>query len=133
MDHRTLERRERDIGEAVVAIRVIPELRRHGVEKDRTMTDWTPGPWKFGHTMGDRLWVGPEYDKAPVALVDWDSADARHEARFNARLIAAAPDLAEALQWMIDEFDADEFGSEGQMQTCHKARMALAKARGETA
>ncbi|PQM29387.1 hypothetical protein CVO77_00155 [Sphingopyxis lindanitolerans] len=33
--------------------------------------------------------------------------------------------LREALEAMLDQFDADEFGSEGQMQACSKARAAL--------
>ena len=62
----------------------------------------TPGPWKFGHMMdGERWWVGQEYDRLPVAFVD------RHDwpesvVAANIRVIAAAPDLLEALKALVE-------------------------------
>jgi hypothetical protein len=57
------------------------------------MAGHTPGPWSFGH-MGDgeRYWIGPDHMHQPVATADRDMPEA------NARLIAAAPDLLEALK-----------------------------------
>lgn len=46
-----------------------------------------------------------------------------------ARLIAAAPELLEALEGMLEVF-GDEFGA-GESDTCDAARAAIAKARGE--
>jgi hypothetical protein len=50
----------------------------------------------------------------------------------NARLIAAAPDLLEALELMLDRF-RDTEGSYGQWEeeATENARAAIAKARGE--
>jgi hypothetical protein len=68
-------------------------------------TKWTPGPWR---------WVGS------------DSPDAH--------LIAAAPDLYEALEEVLEEFEPlANFGPwKHQQDKCQKARSALAKARGES-
>lgn len=85
----------------------------------------TTGPWKFGHMMdGERWWVGQEYDRLPVAHVDrHDWPDAVVSA--NIRLIAAAPDLLDALRRVMAEAD---FGDETLADQCHAA---IAKAEGE--
>lgn len=77
----------------------------------------TPGPWVVGGNEGNKLSVNA--DPYFVALVDeGDSQEA------NARLIAAAPELLEALQDL-------------QARACiyvntSKAEAAIAKATGET-
>lgn len=63
-----------------------------------TQNSATPGPWKFGHVGTSAFWVGPDYDQKFVASIPWDIEDARDEARANARLIAAAPDLLMAIR-----------------------------------
>jgi len=62
------------------------------------MSKHTPGPWTFGH-WGDDFWVGPDSSglTQKVARVTWGMGEEREEGRENARLIAAAPDLLEAL------------------------------------
>ena len=109
---------------------------------------FTPGPWEI-HAMGandtarfvdGEAW---QYDQRNIGkgdvligTVDWNTAcnggypavGSRDEMLANASLIAAAPDLLEALERMLDEFDADEFGAEGQMRTCAQARAAIVKA-----
>lgn len=76
----------------------------------------------------------PPYEWMFVAHIDAsDDADRRplkeHEA--NARLIAAAPDLLEALEWAVNEFDGNtRYTSAEQRQNCiEKCRAAIAKAR----
>ena len=50
--------------------------------------------------------------------------------RANARLIAAAPDLLEALGWMVETFNAKEIDPMAAFATIEKARAAIAKAKG---
>ena len=99
------------------------------------MTDqpkWTKGPWPIKTTgdfkrivIGDGLVDGPGgYEVAEVYSDDCD----RDEAMANAHLIAAAPDMAEALDGLLGLLDA---GSLYEPQA-YAARTALAKARGET-
>lgn len=46
----------------------------------------------------------------------------------NGRLIAAAPDLVNALQWMLDAFSCDVLPDESGWDAVEHARAALAKA-----
>lgn len=66
------------------------------------MSGHTPGRWSFGHIGTDGLWVGPSHDQKPVAIVPHDCDQARDESRANARLIAAAPELLEAADDMLE-------------------------------
>lgn len=63
--------------------------------------EYTEGPWVWGHSGIDGLWVGP-FDETPVAIVPHDGGlegvPSRDNSRNNARLIAAAPELLEALE-----------------------------------
>ena len=102
-----------------------------------TDTPWTPGPWPIKPT-GDykRILVGVGLVDGPggydVAEVYSDDCD-RNEAEANARLIAAAPDMAEALDRLLTEYDAvDLAAAEPPSLTAavFAARAALAKARG---
>ena len=98
-------------------------------------TPWTPGPW--GIDLDFCVYSG-----SPEAGHRRDVADVcgGKDMPANARLIAAAPDMAEALEWYADQMCegfCDDFQSAG---TYHpdmddkcagcKARAALAKARG---
>lgn len=112
----------------------------------------TPGPWvalaiKTRLTgmasqplFDDGRWViFPKDDTERLPLAEVDHGDdqyepARKQAEHDAHLIAAAPELYEALEDML----AESFGAEkscGHDFTCicpeEKARAALAKARGE--
>jgi hypothetical protein len=101
----------------------------------------TPGPWRIfnagrGRTLsihGPRGELGTNED----CVVNWpgfDSCDKpKRERVANARLIAAAPDLLEALE----AFAAAEFGEMDAYRArlsiaAEKARAALTKARGQS-
>ena len=58
-------------------------------------------------------------------------SEALHEMQANAALLAAAPELLDALRGMLEVF-GDEFGI-GSSDTCDAARAAIAKAEGGAA
>jgi len=83
----------------------------------------TPSPWDIGMALGDVMHIVTP-DCHICEMANWDLAyQAERDA--NARLIAAAPDLLEALQGVLRVADraTDEFDA---------ARAAIAKAIGET-
>lgn len=92
----------------------------------------TPGPWvreSAGRGIGP---VSKDDDQSygmviPVAYVDFGESDEVQNA--NANLIAAAPDLLEALQdLLIRVADDEEYGPEHAIT---RARAAISKALGE--
>ena len=102
-------------------------------------TSFTPGPWHVSNGKDVLAALGaPNADGVRTESNDaWQVADCEHfmsyvggyeyelssaEQRANARLIAAAPDLYEALAYAVDnhDFDSAEFD--------RMARAALAKA-----
>lgn len=96
----------------------------------------TPGPWVIGpadwlisqrHGMGYRNFPVHAPAGYDVAMVYSDEDDAEQEA--NVRLIAAAPDLLDAVEelliYLADWDDPDN-------ETCQRARAAVAKAKGES-
>jgi hypothetical protein len=105
---------------------------------------WTPGPWI---PKGPNLTPGatpdwydaviteyepePEKDDQICELGDWP--EARTEQNANACLIAAAPDLVEALEALLNEPCSAETCPHDDYQTCpaEMARHALTKARGD--
>ncbi len=91
------------------------------------MNKFTPGPWE--HT-GQGDIVGKEDNGYGLGYVDVCSVylrTVRGRTNANARLIAAAPDLLEALSEIIN--DGGKFVM--THETHRKARAAIAKARGE--
>ena len=94
-------------------------------------TKWTPGPWAIAgqrHIVAD-----PSRDGRTLGAIDEYEFD--HETRMaNLLLIAAAPDLYEALDLLITAFvnphDGGEFES-GEVPAVDRARAVIAKARGE--
>jgi hypothetical protein len=97
----------------------------------------TKAPWSH---LG---WIITGGDGSTVArIVPWDSSGTRDEDIANARLIAAAPDLLEALEGMIIALrkqarlahvaGGDVYLSEDNGDVWIKARAAIAKAKGET-
>lgn len=62
------------------------------------MTHRTPGPWKVFHPKGKAArGIGPAPDYIVARTTPCRDAQGQHHAKANARLIAAAPDLLEAL------------------------------------
>ena len=99
------------------------------------MNKHTPGPWN--RVKGDRnvYSASGTVCKTP-AIIGGGSAAANWEA--NARLIAAAPDLLEALEGMLEIYGVREqhmsrepFASSTEVECCNQARAAIARARGE--
>ena len=94
---------------------------------------WTPGPWRQATGVG---YCAIRTDGGVIA--DMRFVD-RYYNPFDASLIAAAPEMAEALQALIDWFAAeDDHGKADfyeRIAMCETAenlaRAALAKARGE--
>lgn len=101
---------------------------------------FTPGPWRV---MEPNAWW-PGVEASDVSIVVWDAPktekDARdsevgvqgndhEEALANAHLIAAAPDLFEALEAVVAAFFASD--PSVHERAMHKATAALTKARGE--
>lgn len=89
----------------------------------------TPGPWRVGKG-GPNMCptVGTEKGLM-VAMVAYGDS---HPTQANARLIAAAPDLLEALEELADLFDAMVSGEyRPDSFTTQPARAAIAKAKGD--
>ena len=88
------------------------------------MTDskHTPGPWRWGASFDDLRPVWYSEMSQGAGYISWDDEE-RKEA--NARLIAAAPDLLEALESIIVD---DSWGLEHNVYM--KCRAAIKKARG---
>ena len=104
------------------------------------MSEYTPGPWRVSD--GDSFSGGsdvsepPEYEyivlaerKTPSVIASFWDFDWGDEAQANARLIAAAPDLLEALE-MVRDADNDN-GRKIPSLARAKIDAAIAKARGE--
>jgi hypothetical protein len=96
-------------------------------------TKYTPGPWRLNDALHEHV-----TDDIYHAI---DAGRGVHDAATNtgfsltgfmsladACLIAATPDLAEALREMIDEWLSADKGTALGMERCIKARAALAKA-----
>ena len=97
-------------------------------------TTYTPGPWKVevrndgsNHWImpvagGGRGWVGERYMAVSGAIDIHD-----------ARLIAAAPDLLEALQAIMPDAIGNHIGGPDTQARIDAARSAIAKATGSAA
>ena len=110
------------------------------------MSGWTKGPWRVDpRHWGDiqaangELEISASWHEAMIGEVieiGGRSAPPAHEARANARLIAAAPDLAEALEKLLADYvalvGAARVIAPDEIDVVIAARAALAKARGET-
>lgn len=97
------------------------------------MSKHTPGPWHVAEEMDDddNVLYTVEADNLPVADI---YRKAEHEA--NARLIAAAPELLEALKeliaWDLESLPGEvSLGYSGIEQDIAHAKAAIAKALGE--
>ena len=88
---------------------------------------WTPGPWRRERARGADEYqiVGDGWGITNVAPLL--RAGGCSEGEANARLIAAAPDLVEALEMVLD----DPSALDGRPRTADVVFEALAKAYGE--
>lgn len=68
----------------------------------------------------------PEYDNAPFDIVCEGDCIAMHVSAEHAKLIAAAPEMYEALKVAIDEMN----GMGCRLEACLKVEAAIAKAEG---
>lgn len=90
----------------------------------------TKGPWRT-HLTDDTLVI--DADGLPVATMDGNYIDGSHAAmEANARLIAAAPDLLEAMQAILVS-DRERYPQCNLLSDdLARAKAAVAKATGET-
>lgn len=86
--------------------------------------DHSSGPWKQ-HGLNVRSYGGAWI----CTLLDvWsDSSTPKYVKMANARLISAAPELLEALEWIVDDW---ERVTERTLPDDHPTKAAIAKARG---
>ncbi len=89
---------------------------------------WTKGPWKLKESEVGSLiiWAGKHFGDAVGYAYTTDISD-RRECEANAHLIAAAPELYDALEHAILRNHEFSEGCSG----CSRAKYALSKARGE--
>jgi hypothetical protein len=89
------------------------------------MSKYTKGPWRVGPVDDTRI---STHDNDEIALVqgDYNDPDIWPVMEANARLIAAAPELAEALEATLSWLTS--YPGEGALKSYDKARAALAKA-----
>ena len=104
------------------------------------MSKHTPGPWRILPEECDKPYIrvrgtvlGARYKVANVITPSYEGVHEREaeETRANARLIAAAPELLEALKLMVERF-ADSAGYFGDFKSdaVKNAEAAIAKAEG---
>ena len=105
------------------------------------MSKHTKGPWtRVRHSWDDSSVYAANGSRVAICRIDeedvteetQDACVAVNEA--NARLIAAAPELLEALEALVNDFGRDGYGGEledGECRVIDMARNAIAKAIGE--
>ena len=98
--------------------------------------NYTPGPWDFwsGYNALDQIEAEITAQDGDVVVAQYNSLIEQGE--FNARLIAAAPDLLEALQYLVSDiterFDVENPSTNpGIKYAVEAAQKAIAKAEGE--
>ena len=99
------------------------------------MTEFTPGPWKYstGSVYKAESVDADGYPTSAIEHMDRENPDTFGAERdANARLIAAAPDLLEALQELVAEVENNEALNHHAFETTgfNMAFAAIAKAEG---
>ena len=94
------------------------------------MNKHTPGPWFAFVDKGQTIIRTSRTSAAfsPLAVVKGDKRDTLKDHEANAKLMASAPDLLEALEYCLDCL-GHEFALPADCQS--NARAAIARARGE--
>ena len=90
------------------------------------MSTYTPGPWVQARVAGSTFIRGEGTPHGPKVATVADTDDVRA----NARLIAAAPELYEALRALVRVQDAQRIGPLEKGEAWKAARAALAKVEG---
>ena len=105
------------------AIDTADEIRAERAEKASKHSP-TPGPWTPTS--------GRVHDPRGVLIAEVTDSEAPYETAANGRLIAAAPDLLEALQLCSDFLEAN-YDARDMPDILYPTRAAIAKAAGGTA
>ena len=93
------------------------------------MSKHTPGPWKANFAISGSVYIFGGDRNFVCVFNEWRD-EANQEA--NANLIAAAPDLLEALEELLSMCQRQEdFHDDGDGRMFERASAAIAKARGE--
>ena len=100
----------------------------------KTKATYTPGPWKIelasvGFPKPLMIFPEDQVNYQPIAKIFPMDTPSMTEA--NARLVAAAPKLLEALRIMIDAVNVDQPDSLIVFASIEKAKAAIAKAEGK--
>ena len=101
------------------------------------MSEHTPGPWKAKKWVGTDPYDDPDRPFVEVGNVHWSPKNWKPPAAIkqtaNARLISAAPELLEALEFFVAAAGGAIYCVEGEeLQDCvDKARAAIANAKGD--
>ncbi len=99
-------------------------------------TEWTKGPWKI-RTNDHSFDVLTEDDKHAICT-NYGCYSSTEQKKVDAHLIAAAPQLYEALHLWMDAFNSHLMSSSSKKAQARRAEMwdkanaAMAKARGES-
>lgn len=93
---------------------------------------WTPGPWNVKYAHNGHTAIYPANSQERVADI-FCPLDVKGSHQANAALIAAAPEMAEALQETLDCLRGSRvITAEIKQAAINQATTALRKARGET-
>ena len=98
------------------------------------MSEHTPGPWKAKKWVGTDPYDDPDRPFVEVGNVHWSPKNWKPAAAIkqtaNARLIAAAPELLEALENLLKVHEG-EGGTQHNAADIARAAISKAKAKGE--
>jgi hypothetical protein len=117
-------------------------------DRDAFRAQWTPGPWRVGDQNGhcgisideiseEGARVATVYLGVVTTAVEWGeqhfALPENAEAVANARLIAAAPELVEALRRLLNFAENTESELGIELDSARNARALLARIEGESA
>ena len=103
------------------------------------MSEHTPGPWEATRSAANRKrwsifgneWNGSERNRYKTSVAEtsnWLSTDPPEEVEANARLIAAAPELLEALMGLMRRVDIKTYTAGSIGDDLDAARQAITRA-----
>ncbi len=98
-------------------------------------TPYTPGPWIVDEDMRQNMeWNRHIYGSDGMCVCFMSHSDGKNPSRdaANANLIAAAPDLLAALEFLVEREWQDDEGEPKLTEAREKAKAAIKKARGES-